>query len=62
MRFPKRLYVKIEKDGDSSYPVACEQLIDVADMNAPIRIGIYELVETTYVECHVKTGGTVRKR
>ena len=62
MRFPKKLYVKMEKYGDTTYPVPAEHLIDVAEIGETIRIGVYELVETSYAECQVKTSGTVRKR
>ena len=62
MKFPKVLYVKMEKDGDITYPVPGENLVDLAEMGSTVQIGVYELRETAYAECEVKTSGTVKKR
>ena len=62
MKFPKVLYVKMEKDGDITYPVPGERLVDIAEMGETVQIGVYELRETSYAECEVKTSGTVKKR
>lgn len=61
MKFPKVLYVKMEKDGDVTYPVPGEHLIDVAELGETVRIGVYDLRETTYLELLVKTSGTIKK-
>ncbi len=61
MKFPKILYGKMEKDGDTVYPVVAEKLIDIAEIGETVRIGIYELKETDYAEVVVKTSGAVKK-
>jgi hypothetical protein len=61
MKFPRVLYVKMDKDGDMSYPIPATQLIDLAEMGRMVQIGVYELRETSCVECEVKTSGTVKK-
>jgi hypothetical protein len=62
MKFPKTLYVKMEKDGDITYPMPAEHLIDIAKMGETIRVGIYELRETTYAECQVTCAKSVRRK
>jgi len=62
MKFPKTLYVKMEKDGDVVYPVPGEHLIDIAEIGATTQIGIYELRETHFAECEVKLSGKVSKK
>lgn len=49
-KFPKKLFVKIEADGDTEYCVPGESLEQLAEMGEKIRIGVYQLVETGYVE------------
>ncbi len=63
-KFPTKLFVKIENDGDNSYFVAGSVLVcgpRYAQMGETIEIGIYQLVETTYIETVIKTSGTVEK-
>jgi len=62
MKFPKVLYVRMDKDGDTTYAVPSEYLIDIAEMGKTTRIGIYELRETAFAECEVKTSGAVKVR
>jgi hypothetical protein len=62
MKFPKVLYVKMEKDGNTTYPVPGGSLIEIVEMGETVQVGIYELRETTYAHCEVKTSGTVRKK
>jgi len=62
MKFPKVLYVKMEKDGDIAYPVPAENLVDIAEMGSTVQFGVYELRETAYADVEVKTSGTVKKR
>ena len=62
MKFPKKLYVKMEKDGDITYPVPAEEMIDIVELGDTVHVGVYELVETTYAVCEVKTSGRVSKR
>lgn len=58
MKFPKVLYVKTEQDGDTTYHIPSVNLVDMAEKDERIQIGVYELRETTYVECEVKTSGS----
>lgn len=60
MKFPKTLYVKMETDDGTTYPVPGEHLIDIAEIGETIRVGIYELRETAYAECQVKTSAKRR--
>ena len=62
MKFPKLLYVRMDKDDGTAYPIPAETLIDIVEMGKMTRVGIYELRETTYAECQVKTSGTVKAR
>lgn len=62
MKFPRVLYVKMEKDDDTTYLVPAEKLSDIAEIGETIQIGVYELRETSYAECEVKTTGKVSKR
>jgi hypothetical protein len=61
MKLPKKLYVKMEKEGDVVYPIPVEAIPDLAEIGEKIRIGIYELVDTAFVECEVKTRIVGRK-
>ena len=60
-QFPNRLFVKIEDDGDKSYFVPSTQLYDLAEMGEKIKIGVYQLVETTFAETVVKTSKPIKK-
>ena len=60
-RFPAKLFVKIEEDGDNSYFVPGGNLIELAEMGETVKVGVYQLVETTFAETIVKTSGTVKK-
>ena len=61
MKFPKVLFVKQEEDGDTTYHVPSENLVDLAEKDEKVHIGVYELRETSYVECELKTSGTIKK-
>jgi hypothetical protein len=60
-RFPAKLFVKIEQDGDTSYFVPASSVDELAEMGETVKIGVYQLAETTYVETIVKTSGTIKK-
>jgi hypothetical protein len=60
-RFPAKRFVKVEQDGATSYFVPGHSLDELAVMGETIRIGVYQLAETTYVETIVKTSGTIKK-
>jgi hypothetical protein len=60
-RFPAKLFVKIEQDGDNSYFMSGTTLLELAEMGETIRIGVYQLVETTFAETVIKTSGTIKK-
>jgi hypothetical protein len=53
--FPIRLFVKLEADGDETYFVPSTKLFDLAEMGETVKIGVYQLVETTFAETVVKT-------
>ena len=53
-KFPKVLYVKMETDSGTTYPVPSEDLIDIVEVGERILIGVYDLRETAYAECEVK--------
>lgn len=61
MKFPKILYVRMDKDGKDAYPVPTETLMDIVEMGKQTRVGVYELRETTYAECQVKTSRTKKE-
>lgn len=51
MTFKKRIYVRIEKDGDYSYMIAEEQLENTCvDRGRKFTIGVYELKEKVIVQ------------
>lgn len=43
MKFSKVLYVKIERDGESSYPVADDDMASLAEMGMTVLVGVYKL-------------------
>ncbi len=43
MAMPNILYVKIEQDGDVSYPVADENIEKLIEMGEKTQIGVYTL-------------------
>jgi hypothetical protein len=60
-QFPNRLFVKVEHDGDESYFISNAKLYDLAEMGEKIKIGTYQLVETTFAETVVKTSKPIKK-
>ena len=54
MKMPKTLYVKIEQDGDVSYPVAASTTIELAELGKKTRIGVYALSHLEDIEGVVK--------
>ncbi len=62
MKFSKTLYVKMERDDNITYPVPTTKLSELADMDGPIQVGVYELKEVLDVECVVKTSTHKAKR
>ncbi len=60
-KLPKRLFVKIEIDGDNSYFVADAEMYGMVEMGERVQIGTYQLVETTYAEAIVKTSPPIKK-
>jgi hypothetical protein len=49
-KFPKDLFVKIEKDGDSEYFLADADGESVAEIGKEITVGVYRYVETRTVK------------
>jgi hypothetical protein len=60
-QLPKRLFVKIENDGGTSYFSADAELYALVEKGDKIKIGTYQLVETMFAETVVKTSGTIKK-
>jgi hypothetical protein len=54
---PKKLYVKVEQDGDISYFVADAAIDPLVEMNDRVKVGVYELVET-----YICTGEVKKKK
>jgi len=44
MKLPKRIFVRMEKDGKEEFPIAFKELADCDQENE--TVGIYELVES----------------
>lgn len=44
-QLPKKLFVKIEKDGSTDYFVADEDAASLVEMGETLKIGTYQLVE-----------------
>jgi hypothetical protein len=51
-QFPKTLYAKIEKDGDTSYfvAVADEGIYGLAEHGKKIKVATYKLIEVNSVD------------
>ena len=49
-KFKKRIYVEIQKDGDTEYLVAHNDYYDAAKLGERIKVGVYQLVEMREVE------------
>jgi hypothetical protein len=60
-KLPTTLYVKIEKDGTTEYFVADDEMYGLVEKGDRIKIGTYELVETTMAEAIVKTSPPVKR-
>lgn len=45
-QFPKKLFVKIEKDGSTEYFCADESAAALVEMNDTMKIATYQLIET----------------
>lgn len=55
-KFPKTLFVKIEKPGDDgAYFVASEGMYELCEMGDRIQIATYQLVEVTDAEVVLST-------
>jgi hypothetical protein len=53
-KLPKTLYVKIEQDGNKSYPVAADDPLGLAELGEKTRIGVYSLTRIEDIEGVVK--------
>lgn len=62
MKFPKTLYVKMETDKDTSYPVPGFDLTDIVEVGETIQVGVYELRETVSAKGEVNISSKVSKR
>jgi hypothetical protein len=61
-RFPAKLFVKVEEDGDTSYFVTADDISEFGIIGETVKVAVYQLVETTFLETTVKTSGAVKKR
>jgi hypothetical protein len=61
-KFPKTLYVKIERDGKLSYPVAASSLIELAELGETIPYAVYHIAETGQVSGAAKASNVRRSR
>lgn len=60
-QLPKKLFAKIEHDGDNSYFVADSDLYTLVEKGEKVQIGTYQLVETTYAEAVISTSKPVKR-
>jgi len=60
-QLPKKLFVKVETDGDSSYFIADDTIYSMVEMGETIKVGTYQLVETTFAKVVVETSRSVKK-
>jgi hypothetical protein len=60
-QLPKKLFVKVEHDGTASYFVADDAIYGMVEMGETVKIGTYELVETTFAKAVVETSRPVKK-
>lgn len=59
---PKKLFVKIEDEGAAAYFVADEDAASLVDMGKKIKVGTYQLIDTSYAEGVAKFGKSRRER
>ena len=52
--FPKKLYVKIDGEKGEEFFLADSDIIGMVDVGQKVKIGVYQLVETTSAEGVVK--------
>lgn len=50
MKFPKTLYVKSEKEGNTQYFAADADAASLVDMGQKVKIASYQLIEVTEAE------------
>jgi hypothetical protein len=53
--FPKKLFVKIEKESDDPYFLADETVLGMVDVGEKRKVAIYQLVEVIQCEGMVET-------
>jgi hypothetical protein len=58
---PRKLFAKIERDGDISYFVADESIYPLVEKGEKVQIGTYQLVETAYAEAVISTSKPVKR-
>lgn len=47
---PKKLFVKIESDGNAEYFVADDDADSLVEMGQKVKIGTYQLIEVAHAE------------
>lgn len=60
-KLPAKLFVKVETDGDNSYFVADDAMYGMVEMGETVKIGTYQLVETTFAKAVVETSKPIKK-
>jgi hypothetical protein len=45
-KLPKEIFIKIERDGDTEYPIADTDIANLVPMGEKVLIGTYKLIET----------------
>lgn len=52
--FPKKLFVKIDGEGEEAFFLAGDDMIGMCDVGERVKIAVYQLVQTDTVEGLVK--------
>jgi hypothetical protein len=60
-QLPKKLFAKIEHDGDNHYFVADANIYTLVEKGEKVQIGTYQLVETQMAEAIVSTSKPIKR-
>jgi hypothetical protein len=60
-QLPKKLFAKLEHDGDNSYFVADTDAYTLVEKGEKVQIGTYQLVETAYAEAIISLSRPVKR-
>jgi hypothetical protein len=59
-KLPKEIFVKIEQDRDTEYPVADTEIANLVTMGDRVKVGLYKLVDT--YDCIGEVKSTVLRK